>query len=280
MDSTLRSGRRRTHNAVFRMFRPAPGPHRPVHAPDRQALIEGLAGAAAFVGVLYFIAHSIDQQTARVAAGVDPSARRLLLSFSELGSSGWMLVASGLVGLVALALAANARRPRDQVGFAVLSTRAGFLFLVVALSVALAQAIKFAIGRAHPHLLEHFNAFQFQMFSAESALASFPSGHATTAFAAAAVLAIFVPRLQAVFFVLALAISVARVATGIHFPSDVLGGMVLGVTLAIALARYFARRKIVFHMVEGRIVRRGERLVRRALRGAWAVERQPIARPQ
>ena len=181
-----------------------------------------------------------------------------------------MLVGSGLVGLVALILAANTKRPRDQMGFAVLATRAGFLFLTIALSVVLVQAIKFALGRAHPHLVEHFYAFHFSLFSPDAAVASFPSGHATTAFAAAAVMAIFVPRGQIAFFIAALAISFSRVASGVHFPSDVLGGMVLGMALAIALARYFARRKIVFHMVDGRIVRRGERLVRRTLRATAA----------
>lgn len=265
MATTIRTGRRRSDNPVLRMFRPASG-HGEAAANGMSPALEGALAALAFVGVLYFIAHSIDQPIARIAANVDPHARRILLAFSEIGSAAWILVGSALVGLGALWTAARSQRPRNQMGFSVLATRAGFLFLTVAVSVLLCQAFKFTLGRAHPHLLAHFDAFRFQFFSPEAAAASFPSGHATTAFAAATVMAIFVPRWQLVFFLLALAIGVARVATGVHFPSDVLGGMVLGVALAIALARYFARRKIVFHMVNGRIVRRGERLVRKALR--------------
>lgn len=269
MASTIRTGRRRSDNPLFRMFRPAAG-HGEVAANGMSPALEGVLAALAFVGVLYFIAHSIDQPIASIAANVDPHARRILLVFSEIGSAAWMLVGSALVGLAALWIAARAQRPRNQMGFSVLATRAGFLFLTVALSVMLCQAFKFALGRAHPHLIGQINAFHFQFFSPEGAAASFPSGHATTAFAAATVMAIFVPRWQLVFFLLALTIGMARVATGVHFPSDVLGGMVLGVALAIALARYFARRKIVFHMVDGRIVRRGERLVRKALRAKSA----------
>lgn len=245
------------------MFRPAPGAG---DASSRQALAEGVLAMVGFAGVLWFIAHSVDQSAARVAANVDPQVRDALEAFSLLGSANWMLALSALGGAFALYKAAHSRRPRDQAAFAVLATRAGFLFLTIALSVALCQAFKFALGRAHPHLFAQFEAFRFHMFTVEAAAASFPSGHATTAFAAATVMAIFVPRWQAAFFLLALAIAVARVAAGVHFPSDVLGGMVLGVALAISLARYFARRKIVFHMVDGRIVRRGEGLVTRALK--------------
>ena len=73
-----------------------------------------------------------------------------LEAFSLLGSANWMLALSALGGAFALYKAAHSRRPRDQAAFAVLATRAGFLFLTIALSVALCQAFKFALGRAHP----------------------------------------------------------------------------------------------------------------------------------
>jgi undecaprenyl-diphosphatase len=69
---------------------------------------------------------------------------------------------------------------------------------------------------------------------------SFPSGHASMAFASATTLTFFAPRLAPAFFVLAAAIAWSRVYVGVHYPLDVLGGAVLGVLIAIAL-RMLAR---------------------------------------
>ena len=69
---------------------------------------------------------------------------------------------------------------------------------------------------------------------------TFPSGHATVAFACATVLALAVPRLAWPLFVLAGLISFSRVYVGVHYPFDVLAGAVLGVGVAIAL-RMLAR---------------------------------------
>ena len=64
---------------------------------------------------------------------------------------------------------------------------------------------------------------------------SFPSGHATVAFACATVLALAVPRLRVPLFVLAVLIAFSRVYVGVHYPFDVLAGALLGVVLARAL---------------------------------------------
>ena len=64
---------------------------------------------------------------------------------------------------------------------------------------------------------------------------SFPSGHATAAFACATVLAWRLPRLAVPAYVLAAAIAWSRVYVGVHWPLDVLGGAALGVLVATAL---------------------------------------------
>ena len=65
---------------------------------------------------------------------------------------------------------------------------------------------------------------------------SFPSGHATVAFACATTLALAVPRLVLPLFALAALIAWSRVYVGVHYQLDVLAGAVLGVTLAFAVA--------------------------------------------
>lgn len=57
---------------------------------------------------------------------------------------------------------------------------------------------------------------------------SFPSGHATIAWAMAIVLSRYEPRWRWMFYVLAVLISLSRMYLGVHYPLDVLGGAVLG----------------------------------------------------
>ena len=64
---------------------------------------------------------------------------------------------------------------------------------------------------------------------------SFPSGHATVAFACATTLALAVPRLRVPLYVLATLIAFSRVYVGVHYPLDVLAGAVLGIGIARAL---------------------------------------------
>jgi undecaprenyl-diphosphatase len=68
-----------------------------------------------------------------------------------------------------------------------------------------------------------------------SADASFPSEHATAAFALAAGIAVYRLRYGLLLAALAALISFARVYVGIHYPYDVLGGAAIGGGFALAL---------------------------------------------
>jgi len=57
---------------------------------------------------------------------------------------------------------------------------------------------------------------------------SFPSGHSASAFALAAVLAWFYPRLGWMFWTLAVGCAGSRYLDGVHWPSDCLAGAVVG----------------------------------------------------
>jgi len=61
---------------------------------------------------------------------------------------------------------------------------------------------------------------------------SFPSGHTASAFAAATVFAHFLPFSAVPSFGIAFLIGISRIYTGVHYPSDVVAGIVIGMLSA------------------------------------------------
>ncbi len=61
---------------------------------------------------------------------------------------------------------------------------------------------------------------------------SFPSDHAAIAFALATIVFLTLPGWGKVLYVLAFAIALGRIAVGVHYPSDVLAGALLGALVA------------------------------------------------
>jgi len=75
---------------------------------------------------------------------------------------------------------------------------------------------------------------------------SFPSSHATNAFAGALYFSTFLRRLTWPLYVLAVLISFSRIAVGVHYPLDVVGGALIGLGSAaavLALVCRFERRR-------------------------------------
>jgi undecaprenyl-diphosphatase len=103
--------------------------------------------------------------------------------------------------------------------------------LAAAAAEGISSALKSAVGEQRPPL----RYAEPQPLVSVPHSGSFPSGHTTTSFACATVLSVFVPRAAPGFYLLALAIGFSRIYVGVHWPFDVLGGIVLGVAIGAAV---------------------------------------------
>ena len=73
---------------------------------------------------------------------------------------------------------------------------------------------------------------------------SFPSGHAALVFAVAAAAAFYYPKASILFFLAALSIGIGRIAAGLHWPSDIVGGAAVGIITSIAVQKLLRRYSI------------------------------------
>ena len=144
------------------------------------------------------------------------------------------LSAVGSFGLVwlAIGLAAGLRQRRP------------WLVLLVATGVLAADlislALKLSFGRERPSVAD---AEQDPLVSTPLGL-SFPSGHSSTSFAAATILAAYLPALALPLYALAALVAVSRVYVGVHYPLDIVGGALLGVAVGLAVLALVGRRRL------------------------------------
>jgi membrane-associated phospholipid phosphatase len=95
------------------------------------------------------------------------------------------------------------------------------------IAALLANGLKHLIGRPRPKFV-HSGEWQMTL-SWASGLDSFPSGHSTASFAVATVLARRFSLFGPLCIAIALFVALSRVFRGSHFPTDVLGGAVIGI---------------------------------------------------
>lgn len=145
--------------------------------------------------------------------GHSPAAERVMKGLALLGEYGAVWLAIGVL----MALVDLDRRE----GWLV----AGFLGPV---SIGLNYAVKLIVKRQRP-VIEGLPP----LGGAPSSL-SFPSAHATASFACATAMTRIAPE-AAVLFALAGAIAATRPYLGMHYPSDVLGGALLGTALGLVV---------------------------------------------
>jgi membrane-associated phospholipid phosphatase len=165
---------------------------------------------------------------------------------TNFGLSGWFLYPLGFVILCLAGVLRPALQPTTQGLIGALAARFGFLFIAIGLPGLFDTIIKRMIGRARPYVGGHDDPFAYKLFIWRPEYASMPSGHATTATAAAIAIGAIWPRSRAVMWLYALTIMLTRVVINVHHPSDVIAGALVGVVGALMVRRYFAARGLVF----------------------------------
>jgi undecaprenyl-diphosphatase len=110
-----------------------------------------------------------------------------------------------------------------------------------ALALGIAQVIAHIWDRPRPYIAHPGDA---HLFISASPDPSFPSDHATAAFAIAVALLLRNRRVGIVAMVMAVVLCVARVAAGTHYPGDVLAGAVLGSAAALVFWHPTVRRPL------------------------------------
>jgi len=130
----------------------------------------------------------------------------------------------------------------------ILKTAGSQALLAFILSGILGQIVKHLIGRPRPREwaagVSHFGP------SLSGGLDSFPSGHTTTAMAAALVLSYHYPKGTPLFMGGAAFVATARVIGGSHFPGDVMGGIALGLAVAWVIIVRGRKRKQISAQLE------------------------------
>ncbi len=146
----------------------------------------------------------------------------IMAFFSLLGNSGLVWIALGLILLI----------PQK-------TRRHGFEMLICLLVAYLINdwVIKILVERPRPYtVIEGLTILVAPLKSF-----SFPSGHTNSSFAAAMALTLAFGRKGAYAYILAVLIALSRCYVGVHYPSDVVAGAIVGTLVSLATYKLLQR---------------------------------------
>jgi undecaprenyl-diphosphatase len=205
-----------------------------------------------FLSVFFLALLLFDVRIVTAARELPPRFIAFTRHFTDLGKAEIFLYPLPVLMIALCLVPAGLSRPVRGV-LAALFARVAFLFLAIGIPYAINSALKQIFGRARPFVRD--NVYTYDPFTWGSAYASLPSGHATTACAAAVAIGALFPAARIAAWIYAILIVISRVVVTAHHPSDVLAGALVGTMGALMVRNYFASRRIVFGVKpDGRVV--------------------------
>jgi membrane-associated phospholipid phosphatase len=165
---------------------------------------------------------------------------------TDYGLSEWILIPSLVLMLLCGLLTLVIKTWTPRLALLQMTQLYAFIFVGVAFPGLVSNLIKRVIGRGRPELLDQVGHLNFENILNDWTYQSFPSGHATTSFAIAFVIGFMSRRWFPLMLLIAAIVGVSRVAVVAHYPTDVLGGIVVGSLGAYAVRNFFAKRGWLF----------------------------------
>lgn len=105
------------------------------------------------------------------------------------------------------------------------------LFWITVVSTIIARFGATELIRFFYHRPRPFAAYQARQLLSENGW-SFPSGHSAFFFAMATVIYFYNKKWGIGFFLAAILMNISRIIAGVHYPSDVIGGAIIGLAVA------------------------------------------------
>ncbi len=212
------------------------------------------AFAAAFLVVLAVLA-SLDVYLSRTSIGWPEEWRRPFFLITDYGLADWTLY-PGLIGMILFGLLRFPLQGLWKKASGEMALFFAFIFIGTGFPGLMTMILKRIIGRVRPVEFEQVGAFAFQPLQ-NWVYQSFPSGHSTTAIAMAFTFGFFWPRSYIPFLILGIIVCISRVPVGMHYPTDIFAGFVVGMLGCYAVRNFFGDRGWLFEKTaDGRYVRK------------------------
>lgn len=193
---------------------------------------------------LLMVAFLYDEAVTRALMAWPPHEQWFFATLTRLGEADWILYPALMLAVGGFLIRGLHLTYTSRWAALGASGLGWYVFIGVGAPSLLATLLKRLIGRARPLHLDELGTLTVKPLQLDWTFAGFPSGHATTAFAFAVIMAsVLGPRWRWPLLILATLIALSRVVTGVHFLTDVVAGAALGTFGAVLVRDWFCARR-------------------------------------